>query len=170
MEINSLSLKFTIEHENDSSISFLDMNIQRKNDNLCSKWYTKPTDTGLTMNYHALAPIKYKRSVVSGLMHRIYRSCSNWLNFHESLGRGKVILENNQFPKSFYEPIVAKTVNKIIEKSKNAEVSNDDEEEEEEKENKMIFVTYRDKVSEKFEKSLKIMQAPCKVLFSLLRN
>jgi len=49
-------------------------------------------------------------------------------------------------------------------------VSNDDEEEEEEKENKMIFVTYRDKVSEKFEKSLKIMQAPCKVLFSLLRN
>ena len=68
-EINNLhpSLKFTIEREVDSSIPFLDMRITRSGDTLQSTWYTKPTDTGLTMNYHALAPTRYKKSVVIAL-------------------------------------------------------------------------------------------------------
>ena len=71
-EINSLhpSLKFTIEEENQNSIAFLDMRIIRERDgSLHSTWFTKKTDTGLMMNYHSLAPIKYKKSVVSGLVH-----------------------------------------------------------------------------------------------------
>ena len=63
--INDLhpSLKFTIERENelDHSIPFLDMKIYNNNGTLCSTWYTKPTDTGLIMNFHSLAPKKYKR-------------------------------------------------------------------------------------------------------------
>ena len=43
---------------------------------LSSAWYFKPTDTGLIMNYHALAPKRYKRSVISGFVYRIYRACS----------------------------------------------------------------------------------------------
>ncbi|XP_057302874.1 uncharacterized protein LOC130637039 [Hydractinia symbiolongicarpus] len=68
-EINNIhpSLKFTIERENNREIAFLDMSIKRTHGNLVSKWYTKPTDTGLTLNFHALAPKQYKRSVVSGL-------------------------------------------------------------------------------------------------------
>ena len=60
-EINCLhpSLQFTIERETNSSIPFLDMRIKRINGTLESTWYTKPTDTGLTMNYHALVPRKY---------------------------------------------------------------------------------------------------------------
>ena len=74
-EINRIhpSLKFTIEREEDNSIPFLDMKISRLEEKLSSTWYTKSTDTGLTMNFHALAPIKYKRSVVAGLVHRIHR-------------------------------------------------------------------------------------------------
>ena len=86
-EINNLhpSLKFTVEREKNSSIPFLDMEIHQTQGRLTSIWYTKPTDTGLMMNFHAMAPVKYKRSVVSGFVHRIFRSCSNWINFHESL-------------------------------------------------------------------------------------
>ena len=69
-DINELhpSLKFTMEREVDGLLPFLDMLIQRDNNKLNSTWYTKPTDTGLVMNYHALAPKRYKRSVVSGLV------------------------------------------------------------------------------------------------------
>ena len=79
-EINRIhpSLKFTIEREEGNSIPFLNMKISRMEEKLSSTWYTKSTDTGLTMNFHALAPIKKKRSVVAGLVHRIHRACSSW--------------------------------------------------------------------------------------------
>ena len=39
--------------------------IIRKEGQLSSIWYTKPTDTGLVMNCYS-APLKYTRSVISG--------------------------------------------------------------------------------------------------------
>ena len=95
VEINNLhpSLKFTIEREENGSIPFLDMRIIHSNGQLSSTWYNKPTDTGLIMNYHALAPKKYKRSVVSGFVYRIYRACSSWQYFHDSMERAKRVLE-----------------------------------------------------------------------------
>ena len=73
--INNLhsNLKFTIEKPCDRSIPFLDMKIINDNEHLTSKWYSKPTDTGLIMKFHSLAPRKYKHSVVSGFVHRIHR-------------------------------------------------------------------------------------------------
>ena len=64
---------------------------------ISSTWYTKPTDTGLVMNFYALAPKKYKKSVVSGFVHRIYRACSSWSYFHQSLEKAKKILRENQY-------------------------------------------------------------------------
>ena len=40
--------------------ALLDMKVIHINNSLSSTWYTKSTDTGLLMNYHALAPMKYK--------------------------------------------------------------------------------------------------------------
>ena len=61
-QINSLhpNLKFTCEREVDGKLPFLDMMIINTNGRLSSTWYNKPTDTGLIMNFHALAPKKYK--------------------------------------------------------------------------------------------------------------
>eukprot|EP00794_Sanderia_malayensis_P010390 gene10390-11471_t len=165
-EINNLhpSLKFTIEQENNAALPFLDMKIQRSDGKLSSKWYTKPTDTGVKMNFHALVPQRYKRSVVSGLVHRIYPSCSTWYNFHESLVRAKVILENNQYPSSFYDPIIEKTLNKIVENRTEKENMDNTEGKEEEK---MLCLQYRGKESEKLERALRKLNAPCKVVFTL---
>ena len=99
-------LKFTMEREEDNCIPFLDMKIIHLGNNLTSTWYNKPTDTGLIMNYHALAPKRYKRSVVLGFVHRIYRECSTWENFHDSLTKAKKLLERNQYPPEFYDPII----------------------------------------------------------------
>ena len=114
-EINNLnkSLKFTIEEEDENcSIPFLDMKIIRTGRRLASTWYTKPTDTGLTMNFHSLSPLRYKRSTVISLIHRIFRWCSTWDYFHQSIVKAKRILKQNQYPTSFYEPIIEKTLTK----------------------------------------------------------
>ena len=97
--INNLhpSLKFTYEEECENRISFLDMRIIHSGNNLSSTWFQKKSHTGLTMNYYALAPTKYKKSVVSALVHRIFPACSSWQHFHEGLVKGKSMLARNQY-------------------------------------------------------------------------
>ena len=163
LEINSLhpSLKFTMETEIDCSLPFLDMKIIRKDCELSTTWYTKPTDTGLIMNFHAFAPQKYKISVVAGFVHRIYRACSTWINFHTSLEKAKTILTQNQYPQSFFEPIIQKTLENIVLAKQKEEVT------EEELEKHRLFVFYRGKASENFAKDIKKTNAPCRIIFKL---
>ena len=60
------------EEDENNQLPMLDMKLTNHNGQLSSTWYNKPTDTGLIMNYHSLAPKRYKRSVVSGFVYRIY--------------------------------------------------------------------------------------------------
>ena len=109
------NLTFTIERQVNGRIPFLDMQIIcDPRGNLSSTWYNKPTDTGLILNYHALAPRRYKRSVVSGFVHRIARACSTWENFHISMEKAKQVLERNQYPPTFYNPIIEQTLTSIV--------------------------------------------------------
>ena len=114
-EINNLhpNLKFTLEIEEDGRIAFLDLMIINNNGSLSTTWYRKPSDTGLVLNFHAIAPACYKRSVIAGFVHRIYRSCSTWENFHQSLVLAKDILEKNQYPPEFYDPVISSTIDKL---------------------------------------------------------
>ena len=165
LEINEyhLSLKFTHECETNSSIAFLDMMNCCSEGEVASTWHTKATDTGLTINYHALAPLKYKRSAICGLVHSIHRACSTWKNFHKSLIKAKMILENNQYPPSFYKPIIKRTLNKIMDSNSEQQ----DFEREDQKKAKLIFLQYRGRITERFEHSLKRCMAPCKVVYTL---
>ena len=190
VEINDLhsSLNLTREKEKDGQLPFLDMDVMNKDGRLSSKWYTKPTNTGLIMNFHSLAPKRYKISVVSGFVHRIFRSCSTWKNFHESLEKAKVILINNQYPPMFFEPIIHRTLTKIltpVEKEDGdvseididktvVEEDNDDggppidcQRVYEKSELFKFFVQYRGKNSEHFARSLRKLNAPCTVVMTL---
>ena len=130
---------------------------------MTSTWYTKTTDTGLTMNFHALAPDRYKRSVVSGMVNRILRACSTWKALQESLEKSKKILANNQCPSLFFDPIIKKCLTNTLIKN----VQEEESEPEVDEEYKMLFVQYRGRFSEKCERSLKKMKAPCKLIFTL---
>ena len=168
--INSLhtNLKFTIEKPNDGAIPFLDMKIINENGHLSSTWYTKPTDTGLIMNFHSLAPRRYKHSVVSGFVHRIYRACSSWQHFHNSLDKAKKTLEINQYPKYFYEPIIHKTLHNIIEPEsiyKKSEKVLD-----EIKNNFKMFIQYRGKSTESYAQALHKLEVPCTVVMTLRKT
>ena len=116
--INSLhvNLKFTMEREENANLPVLYMKLNHNHSTgqLSSTWYNKPTDTGLIMNFHALAPKRYQRSVVTGFVYRIHRACSNWENFHVSLEKAKRILEKNQYPPPFYEPLINQALCDIL--------------------------------------------------------
>ena len=108
---------------------------------------------------------KYKRSVVTGMVHRIFRACSTWSNFHESLKKAKLLLTNNQYPESFYEPLIEQTLEHII--RANSKTNEDTEESNDEDEQCLIFLQYRGKITEQYIRSLHILEAPCKIVLTL---
>ena len=159
------ALQFTMEREKDGSLPFLDMKIVNSNGKLSSTWYHKPTDTGLIMNFHSLAPKRYKRSVVSGFVHRIYRACSSWQNIHESIEKAKRVLEQNQYPPEFYGPIINQTLTNIFEDRKLNKGPT--KKESDTKDTFMLFLQYRGKCSEAYARALHRINAPCRIVFTL---
>lgn len=175
-EINSLhpNLKFTAEQEKQEQpqihmgkLPFLDMKIihNHQTGELSSTWYNKPSDTGLIMNYHALAPKRYKRSVVSGFVYRIHRACSTWQNFHESLDKATRILERNQYPPSFYDPIIKASLDSIIIGDKQTEVPSSQSATKSEK--FPLIIQYRGKCTEDYARALHKCNAPCSIIMTL---
>ena len=174
-QINKIhkNLKFTMEIEEDGLIPFLDMLLRRIGLYLSSTWYCKPTDTGLVMNFHALSPKRYKRSVVSGFVHRIHRACSTWKDFHESLEKAKEVLEKNQYPPQFYNPILEETLTKIhnpnIETSTTSakDTAEENQDEGEPQVNQVIALQYRGAETDKLVARLKNCGAPVQVVLTL---
>ena len=174
-------LEFTIEKENLGKIAFLDMTIHNNQGRLTSGWFRKETDTGLTLNYHSQAPLKYKKSVVISFVHRIYRACSNWHTFDTGMSEAIKILIDNQYPESFIYPIINATIQKLV--TKNCENDDDDDVSStndmnlsldsnacldlvNEKDKFLFFLAYRGKPTDLLSKSLKRLNAPCKTIMT----
>jgi len=154
------------------------MQIRNTEGVLSSTWYSKPTDTGLILNFHALAPRRYKKSVVSGFVHRIVRACSNWLNVHSSLEKAKRVLEQNQYPPVFYNPIIEQTLTTIYEQTHCVKApenttpvptADGDEMTPKEKQvrKKLLFIQYRGKCTEQYASDLHKANAPCTLVMTL---
>ena len=76
-------------------------------------WYRKPTDTGITLNFHATAPFKYKRNVIQGLVHRIYNASSTLENFNIGMEDGIKMLKDNQYPEKLSRHIINATLTRL---------------------------------------------------------
>ena len=150
-------------------LPFLSMSIlhDRKSGTLSStwKWYNRPTDTGLIMNYHALAPKRYKRSVVSGFVYRVHQSCSSWEYFHQSLEKAKRMLELNQYPPTFYDPIIRDTLEKIFRAEPKEQGSDAQSPNSKSKSEK--YLQYCGRCTDDYARALHKAQAPCTVVMTL---
>ena len=74
------NLQFTMETLNTNgklAFSDLQISIDKSRKNKCG-WYQKPTDTSAILNFRSFAPLQYKRSVIDGTVHRVFRSTSTW--------------------------------------------------------------------------------------------
>ena len=169
-DINILheNLKFTLEREKDEELPVLDMKLHHDHSTgmLSSTWYTKPTDTGLIMNFHALAPKRYKRSVVTGFVYRIHRSCSTWKNFHVSLEKAKKILEKNQYPPPFYEPLINQALCDILKVDRSEPQLPHTTDQSSIKKIK-VRIQYRGKGTEDYARALHKLNAPCMLVMTL---
>ena len=79
------------------------ISIVRHQDSPETKWFTKPTDTGLMLNFHILAPTQYKRNVVEGTIHRINHTTTDWIAFHNGVAKAQLTFEQNGYPLNFME-------------------------------------------------------------------
>ena len=174
-EINNLhpKLKFTMEMEENGCIPFLDIKIIHTDNHLSSTWYLKPTDTGLIMNFHALAPKRYKKSVVQSFVHRIHRTCSSGENVESSLAKAKEILDNNQYPKSFYDPFITETLEKIRTHPQHNEETPTTQQPSQSEDSSSKFsmlIQYRGAVTDQFVQNLHSANAPVQPVITLRKN
>ena len=93
------NIKFTSEIEEIGSLSFLDIKISRENNKFVTSVYRKPTFSGVFTNFESFIPDIYKRGLIETLLHRSFRLCSNYENFHQEIESLKsILLKGNSYP------------------------------------------------------------------------
>ena len=161
-----------MEIEKNGSIPFLEIEIIHTDNHLSSTWYLKLTDTGLIANFHALAPKRYKKCVVQSFVHRFYRTCSSGENVELSLTEAKEILNNNQYPKSFHDPIIKETLEEIrTQPQHNEDITTTQPSQSEESSSKFsMLVQYRGAVTDQFVQNLHTVNAPVQPVITLRKS
>ena len=60
--------------------------------------YRKPTFSGVFTNFESFIPDIYKRGLIETLLHRSFRLCSNYENFHQEIESLKsILLKGNSY-------------------------------------------------------------------------
>ena len=101
------NIQFTREEETNSSLAFLDICVKRDPSGcLSTSVYRKPMFSGLYLQWSSFVPKKYKRGLVSGLLHRAWRICSSFELFHQEVLFLKDTLQKNGYPYTFVDRCV----------------------------------------------------------------
>lgn len=105
-------IKFTIEKEINKSINFLDVTISyNENGTISTNWFTKKVWSGRYLNFESSVPSRYKKSVVNSLTDRaVLLSDPKYRPFN--IRKIKKTLENNNYPKKFFDPIIKSRINR----------------------------------------------------------
>ena len=116
-----------------------------------------------------MAPKSYKRSVIPGFVYQIYRPCSSWKKFHESLIKAKDIFERNIYPPNFYKPIISATTEEIV-KPCNEKVHSDNVNNENSPVKVNLIIQYQGLPTDNFIKQLKRSNAPIQPVVTLRKQ
>ena len=80
------NITFTREDESNSEIPFLDILIKRKSEGLLdTSIYRKPTFSGLYLKWSSFIPKQFKINLLTCLLNRAWRICSNSDLFHKEV-------------------------------------------------------------------------------------
>ena len=109
------NIKFTVEHEKDNSIPFLDTKVKRKSDlKLFTTLYHKKTFTGTYLNWNSLTDRKYKIGLIYCLLDRIWKIVSEQRDRDLEVSKLKAILAKNDYPTKIIEAEITKFINNRI--------------------------------------------------------
>ena len=108
-----INMSFSMETEKENKLSFLDVEIIRKQGKLTATFYRKPTFRGVHSNFESFLPSVYKFGMAYTLVYRCFRICSNWTQFHTELIFLKGIFRKNGYPKNFIDKCFIKFLNNV---------------------------------------------------------
>ena len=106
------NMSFTFEVENNNSLAFLDINVQRLNDCFETSIYRKPTFSGVYLHFTSYMPLEYKLGLISTLLHRCFALVSSYENFHLDLLKLKEIINQNGYPIGVIDNCIKKFLTK----------------------------------------------------------
>ena len=83
--IKSKSIKFTSEIEENVSLLFLDITITLENNKFVTSVHRKATFSGVLTNFESFIGEMHKGGLIETLLHRSFRLCSSYENFHQEI-------------------------------------------------------------------------------------
>ena len=150
--LNSIdhNIKFTVEHEKNASLPFLDTRVNVTNSGLVTTLYHKPTFTGVYLNWTSLTSKKYKLGLIYCLLDRAWKICAEEKLREEEFEKIRVMLRKNEYP----DRIINQQFEKFIQSRANTEQQNNlDKSERDQK--RFIALPYVCEKVEDFGKRLK---------------
>ena len=102
------------EIEENGSLPFLDITITRENNTFVTSVYYKPTFSDVFTNFESFMPDIHKRGLIETLLHRSFRLCSSYKNFHQETDTLKSIFTLNNYPQNFVNQCIKKYLNKLF--------------------------------------------------------
>ena len=86
----------------------------RKNNTFVRSVYRKSTISGVFTNFESFIPGMHKRGLIETLLHRSFRLCSSYKNFHCKIETLKSIFKHNNYPQNFVNQRIKKFFNKLF--------------------------------------------------------
>ena len=107
------NIKFTIEHEEEGKLPFLDLILSRFEDKLLISIFRKPTFSGLGTSFFSYCSYKFKINSIKTLLHRAYQLTSNFNLFHEEIVFLRSYFINNGYTCAIFNKHVKSFLNNI---------------------------------------------------------
>ena len=108
------SIKFTLEHEENNCLSFLDVLVKRENSEFSTSVFRKNTFSGLAMSYFSHCCKLFKINGVKTLLHRAFNICSSNFAFRKEISFLKNCFFKNGFPYKIFNKEVEQFMNKLL--------------------------------------------------------
>ena len=107
------NIKFTHEIESNDKLNFLDVTVEKYDNNFKTAVYRKAVFSGLGMNFSSFVAKSYKRNLITCLVTRAFKICSHSTTFDIELEFLKDFFLKNGFPINFINKMFRCTLEKI---------------------------------------------------------
>ena len=107
------NIKFSLKHENNNTLSFLNVRVYRKDSKLTTSVYRKPAFSGFFTNFKSFIPTVHKFGLVYALLHRYFNIISCYKKFHNEINALKQIFKLNGYPIQFIDRCIKQFVWKL---------------------------------------------------------
>ncbi len=97
------NIEFTIEHEQNNQLAFLDTYVKRGSDRYFTTMYHKKTFTGVYLNRTSLTARRYKIGLIRCMLSRIHAICTEQVDKNLEIEKLKHLLVKNDYPKEVVE-------------------------------------------------------------------